>query len=799
MGEMNNTKLFYRQLMRYPWSAKLYRKRLLYMLLTMCGAGVLVHCHRGDNTATAVPTKLPGEVGFNTHIRPILSDRCFACHGPDPYKREAGLRLDIEENAYAVLRESPGVHGIVPGSPKTSGVYLRITSDDETLRMPPASSNLLLNDYEIRLIEKWIRQGAKYEKHWAFLPPKKAPVPEVDDPDWPVNEIDYFVLEGMALRGLKPNGQADKEVLLRRVCTDITGLPPSPEQMDLFGADTAPDAYEKAVDRLLASPHYGEKMALHWLDVSRYADSYGYQDDQRRTQWPWRDWVIHAFNKNLPYSQFLLWQLAGDMLPDASKEQLLATAFARNHKITEEQGVIDEEYRINYVLDRTNTFSKGVLGITMECAQCHDHKYDPITQKNYFELFAFFNNTPDKGLEIGNSRQSKPSKFPFMQIEQHDLSGILHFVNSPDTSSVRVSVMSEMEERRKTHILERGLYDAPAEEVSPGTPEAIYPLDTTRYPRNRIGLARWTISKENPLTARVFVNQVWARIFGRGLVEPVGDFGSQGSLPSHPELLDWLAVDFMENGWDIKRLVRKIVTSATYRQSAQLTDKQYKTDPDNTYLSRAPRVRLPAELIRDHVLASSGLLSEKIGGPSFKPYQPDGIWEVTSSGRGNLKRYVQDHGEELYRRGIYTFIKLTVPPPNMLIFDASNRDQCEVSRMRTNTPLQALVMMNDPIVLEASRVLAGKLLQNKGLSDEARITAAFRRILCRLPDRNETATMNRYYQAEKERYQQHPEDAQAFLDIGEFPHDRRLDSTAHAALMSVVHMLYNLEETIMRN
>lgn len=603
----------------------------------------------------------------------------------------------------------------------------------------------------------------------------------------------------MEARDLSPSEETDRETLLRRVHTDLTGLPPTPEEIDHFVTDTSPDAYEKVVDRLLASPRYGEKMALHWMDVARYADSYGYQDDQWRTQWPWRDWVIHAFNKNMPYNDFLTWQIAGDMFPDASKEQILATGFGRNHKITEEQGAIDEEYRVTYVLDRTNTYSKGILGITMECAQCHDHKYDPFSQKNYFELYAFFNNTPEQGLEISNSRESKPRKFPFIQIDRHDIAGLLTFINNPDTTTLEVSVMSELQERRKSFVLNRGLYDSPGEEVHPSTPESILRLDTSRYPANRMGLAQWTVARENPLTARVFVTQIWNKVFGRGIVETIADFGSQGSLPSHPELLDWLAVDFMENEWNIKRLVRQMVTSATYRQSSEMSQKKRERDPENIYLSRSSRVRMPAELIRDHVLASSGLLSQQIGGPSIKPYQPDGIWEVTSSGRGNLKRYVQDHGDDLYKRGIYTFIKLTVPPPNMLIFDASNRDQCEVTRLRTNTPLQALVMMNDPIILEASRVLTGKLTEESLHGDEERVEMAFRKILCRKPESREMTVLLNYFEQEKARYRETPQDAADFLNVGEFPRSKNKDLIGQAALMSVVHSLYNLEETIMKN
>ncbi|MGV3764166.1 PSD1 and planctomycete cytochrome C domain-containing protein [Parapedobacter sp.] len=741
---------------------------------------------------------LPAVVDYNFHIRPILSDKCFACHGPDKNAREADLRLDTEEGAYKALVETAGMHAIVPGHPDRSEAYRRITSEDETMRMPPVSSNLALSGREVRLIERWIEQGAVYKPHWAFIPPEKAAIPDAGDSGWPANEIDHFVLARMEEIGFKPNAEAERHHLLRRVSFDLTGLPPTEEQLQRFLSDKSANAYEKMVDELMAMPAYGERMAMHWLDVARYADSYGYQDDDIRTQWPWRDWVIHAFNENMPYDRFVTWQLAGDMLPEATKEQILASAFNRNHKITEEGGVIEEEYRVAYAIDKTNTFSKGILGITMECAQCHDHKYDPFSQKNYFQLYAFFNNSLEKGLE--GLVNSGPSKTPRLTITQHDVESILRFINKgDDTSAVSVSVMGERDEVRPTFILDRGLYDSPTERVYPGTPEAILPFDSTAYEPSRLGLAEWAFSKENPLTARVFVNQLWAMVFGRGLVATVADFGNQGELPSHPELLDWLATDFRDNGWDVKRLMKQLVISATYRQSSRVTERQLNEDPENIYLTRSKRLRLPAESIRDLALASSGLLNTEIGGPSIKPYQPDGLWEVTSSGRGALANYVQDHGDDLYRRGMYVFIKLTVPPPNMLIFDASNRDMCEVTRQRTNTPLQALVMLNDPVILEASRVLSGRLMKLKpGAKPGAYIGQAFRRILSRDPSEKELSLMEDYYTSELERYNNAPDAAQAFLAVGEAPQDKAVPVAEHAALMAAVHALYNLEEAITR-
>lgn len=739
--------------------------------------------------------KLPDKVSYNFHIRPILSDKCFTCHGPDANKREAGLRLDLADNAYKHLKENPSAFALVPGKPEESHVFLRISSSDSSEMMPPPSSNLKLSERDIRIIEKWIRQGAAYEPHWAFVPPVKPEVPDVSDDAWPANEIDHFILRTLEDRNLSPNETADAERLLKRAALDITGLPPSLEMMDRFLTDSSPKAWEQVVDELLASPAYGERMAVYWCDVARYADSYGYQDDNLRTQWPWRDWVIHAFNTNLPYDKFITWQIAGDMLPNATLEQVLATGFNRNHKFTEEGGVIDEEYRIEYVTDKTNTVGKGILALTVECAKCHDHKYDPISQKEYFSLFAFFNNTYEKGYE-GDITQSRPAKPPILELSDKEVREILSFINKKDTSSLMVSVMGELDTPRTTHILDRGAYDAPTVAVAPSTPEAVYPF-SDNLPQNRLGLAQWIVDEKNPLTARVFVNRIWQEFFGTGIVATSGDFGMQGELPSHPELLDWLAVDFMENDWDIKRLIRQVVMSSTYRQSAVTTPRKLERDPDNRYLSRAPRFRLSSEFVRDLVLASSGLLVRDIGGPSVKPYQPAGIWEASTSGRGLLANYRQDHGEDLYRRGLYTFIKLTVPPPSHVIFDGSNRDQCEVRRLRTNTPLQALVMLNDPTVLEAARVLAGRLL-DEGTTEREKIEKAFQLIVCRKPTDAEMNVLLEYFAEEKATLAADEAKARKLLDVGEYPKGN-YEPIMHAALMQVISSIYNLEEATTRS
>lgn len=738
---------------------------------------------------------LPDVVSYNFHIRPILSDKCFKCHGPDVSKQKAGLRLDYAKFAYAPLTEMKGAFAIVPGKPEESELYKRIASTDSTYMMPDPESHLgALNAYEIKLFEKWIRQGAKYETHWAFISPKKNPLPAVKDAAFPKNEIDYFILNKQEALGLQHNPEADKERLLKRVSLDLTGLPPSEEMMDAFMANKDPKAYEAVVDEIMNTPQYGEKMALHWLDIGRYADSYGYQDDNIRTQWPWRDWVIHAFNKNIPYDQFITWQLAGDLLPQANKEEILATAFLRNQKYTEEGGIIPEEYRVEYNIDKTKTFGRAIIGLTVECAQCHDHKYDPISQKDYYQLFAFFNNSKEEGFE-GDVTASKPAKKPVLAINQDDIHNLLSFINEKDTNRLIVSVMGDRDTLRKTFILNRGVYDQHTLEVMPSAPKAVLFYDTVKLPRNRLGLAEWTVSKNNPLTARVFVNQMWQEIFGRGIVKTSGDFGAQGELPSNPELLDWLAVDFMDHGWNIKRLMKQIVTSATYRQSSNLIEKNYDKDPENVYLSRAPRLRMQAEFVKDIILESSGLLVKKIGGPSVKPYQPKGLWEAATSGRGVLATYIQDKGESLYRRGMYTFIKLTVPPPNMAIFDASNRDQCEVRRSVTSTPLQALMMMNDPTVLEASRVLAQNLILEKSSFDD-KITKAFHRIICRMPDNKETAILKSYFAEQLQQFRQKKLDADTTIKAGEYPSNDKADVNETAALMKVIITIYNLEEAI---
>ncbi len=744
-------------------------------------------------------------ISYNRDIRPILSDKCFSCHGPDVSKIKAGLRLDLPASAFAELEKNKGHFAIVPGNPEKSELIKRISSNDPAIMMPMPESHLArLTTDEIKLFTKWIEQGAKYEKHWAFLAPVKEALPEVDNSKWVKNEIDPFILEKMEAKGFEPNETASREALIKRAYADITGLAPTYEELNQWRNNSSDNWYAQLLDKLLLKPAYGEKMALLWMDLARYADSYGFQDDNIRSQWPWRDWVINAFNTNMHYDQFLTQQIAGDLLPTASKSSILATAFFRNHKYTEEGGVIEEEYRVSYNIDKTRTYGKAILGVTIECAQCHDHKYDPFSNKDYYQLYAFFNMSKEKGYE-GDVSISTPAKNPKLFITKEEQSKLLSFINHVDTNKLEVSVMGDWKmgdtgKVRPTYILSRGSYDAPTTiEVKPTALESIMPFDTLKYERNRLGLAKWTVEKTNPLTARVFVNFIWQEIFGKGFVKTSSDYGLQGELPSHPALLDWLAVDFMEHNWDVKYLMKKILSSNTYQQSSVVSKKQLEQDPDNLYYTRSPRIRFKAEIVRDWVLGTSGILNPMIGGPSVKPYQPKGVWESTTSGRGVLASYKQDHGPAIYRRGLYTFIKLTAPPPSMMIFDASNRDQCEAKRASTNTPLQALTMLNDPAVLEASRVLAENIsVGNKSLEDK--LEQAFETIVIRKPSRFERNKLMDYCAKQVAFFNGNAPLLKNTLAVGEYQHPtKKYNEAEAAALMKTILILYNLEETITKS
>ncbi len=1040
--------------------------------------------------------ELPDQIDFNYHVKPILSDKCFACHGPDMANQKAGLRLDIAENAYKAL-EGSGKHPVIPGRPGKSEIVSRMLSDDPEVRMPPPEFKVELSEREIATLVKWVEQGAEYKPHWSFIVPKKEELPEVSTKDWVNNEIDYFIGNRLEKEKLKPSQRATKESLIRRLNFDLIGLPPTLQQIQDFVNDTTAQAYEKVVDWLLASPAYGERMAAEWMDVARYADSDGYLDDKHRDFSPYRDWVIEAFNENMSYEKFTTWQLAGDLIENPTQESKLATAFNRLHKRNSEAGIVFEEYRVEYVADRTLSLGKAFLGLSVECARCHDHKYDPISQKDHYELFAFFNSTnelgtavygpgqvPGPSLLLTNKEQEKvlqyidthinvtkkelvsvqneklkgtpvtklknnlevllqqglhkglvaqlnfdsfipkdkktlltksgdkggnmtvvkepelkkgvsgkavffndytaitlPDKVgwfdqsdPFsvsvavfpdtlyeeaslfthceetrlglkgysMHLENNHLKfimarswpsnaiqvktknpiaekewshitvsydglaraeGVHIYVNGKEvpleieinslyksilfrknvhnypfygfTLGVRdkfktlkdggidnlriydrelsalevmydvapeealklvkeekngdfltdfyyisidqeteakrkklqklrkeriqglepikeIMVLGDLPEPRPTYILDRGMYDAPTEEVVPDVPEAIMPFNED-LPRNRLGLTKWLFDKNNPLTARVFVNRLWQMHFGRGLVATSDDFGNQGDLPSHPKLLDWLAVEFMESGWDIKRMHKFIVMSATYQQSSEVRPELLEIDTDNVLLARGPSRRMTAEMVRDNALAISGLLSPKVGGPSVYPYQPEGLWDEISNKPWRY-RYKQEPGEGLYRRSLYTIWKRTSAPPSMQIFDVGDRSVCTVNRRQTSTPLQALVLLNDPQFVEASYVLAENIIEQNGNHAEKQLEQAFQLSAGRAPETVELKLLKKFYSDELERFLAKKEDAMAYLGMGETKIKSTSDPIQVAALATVINGIMNTSE-----
>ena len=725
-----------------------------------------------------VDLSIPEVISYNFDVKPILSDKCYVCHGPDPKAVQGKLRLDQKTDWYRISEEDPEKQIIAPSNIEKSELIDRIRSQRASHQMPPPESNLVLSEREKMIIERWIEQGAQWETHWAYLPPEKATVPNTVDKN--ASEIDQFIYAAQQKVGLKAAQRAPKEILLRRLYFDIIGLPPSVNAIDNFLNDREANAYEKVVDALLSSPAYGERMASNWMDISRYADTNGYQDDTERFMWPWRDWVIHAYNKNMPYDQFVKWQLAGDLLPDATQEQILATGFNRNHMITQEGGVIEEEYRVEYVADRTVTTAKSFMGLTMECARCHDHKYDDLTQKDFFNLYNFFNQLEEKG-RIGYQEIAEPK----IKLTQEMVKKELRFVQWPDSiQEVEVMVMDEVKNLRNTYVLNRGAYDAPTDiETKGGMPENILKFDA-RFSKDRLGLADWLFDVKNPLTARVAINNLWQQFFGSGIVATPTDFGNQGALPSHPALLDWLAVTFMEEGWDTKKMVKRIVMSSTYQQSSRPTELQLKKDPKNEFLSVFPRQKLTAEMIRDNVLVSSGLFVDKLGGPSVKPYQPPGLWDDLTGGStsNSLKRYVMSKDGNQYRRSLYTYWKRTAPPPGMVTFDAATRDYCTVERQKTSTPLQSLILLNDPQVQNAASAIASLILESEIQSDKQRVIAIYRRITGREPSKKTLSEMMDYLE-----------------DIAEIHGDKNRDLPAaellHKSFTSLSLLIYNLDET----
>ena len=748
-------------------------------------------------------------VRFNRDVRPILSENCFGCHGPDAAKRKADLRLDSGALGQAV---------VVAGKPTESELFKRITHADPEERMPPVDSGRALTPGNIETLRTWIEQGGEWGKHWAFIPPKRPTIPPAKNSAWPSGAIDRFVLAKLKRAGLHPSPRADRETLLRRVTFDLTGLPSAPREIDAFLADTSPRAFEKVIDRLLASPRYGERMALDWLDAARYADSHGYSLDRRRVMWPWRDWVIGAFNDNMPFDRFAVEQIAGDLLPDSTVDQQVATGFNRNHSIQSEGGVINEEYRVETVVDRVETTSAVFLGLTFGCARCHDHKYDPISQKEFYEFYALFNNVPETA-HVGNA--DKLADKPFVKlpsaaqreqmdrhraeiaelekksVEEKKLKAARKALAALGQAVPTAMVMGELSPARKTFVLSRGQYDQPSDiEVSAGLPVALgqWPAGA---PHNRLGLAKWIVGAENPLTARVVVNRFWQMHFGTGIVKSSEDFGAQGEWPTHPALLDWLAAEFVRSGWNRKAMHKLIVMSATYQQVSRVSPGLLEVDPANRLFARGPRFRLPAEMIRDHALAASGLLVGRLGGESVRPYQPPGLWDDVVY--ENVPRFVQDHGGKLYRRSLYTYWKRSVPPPNMQAFDAPSREVCVLTRAKTNTPLAALVLMNDPTFVEASRKLAERVLHDGGATAESRLALLHRLVCGRRPTERELDLLRGGLAELQTSFRAEPEAARRLLAVGESPHDPVLDAVELAAYASLANAVLGTDEAITRN
>ncbi|MFN3648307.1 MAG: PSD1 and planctomycete cytochrome C domain-containing protein [Armatimonadota bacterium] len=815
-------------------------------------------------------------VEFNRDIRPILSDNCFACHGPDAGKRMAGLRLDTEQGAKA-QREGRRP-AVAPGNPAGSELIARITSAPAALRMPPAHTGKELSPEEVALLKRWIAQGAPYQAHWSYLPPRRPPLPKVRNEGWVVNEIDRFVLARLEAAGLQPSPDADRTTLLRRVTFDLTGLPPTPAEIDAFLADRSPDAYEKVVDRLLASPRYGERMAVFWLDLVRYADTVGYHGDQEHHISPYRDWVIQAFLDNMPFDRFTREQLAGDLLPNATEGQRIATGYNRLLQTTHEGGAQDKEYLAKYAADRVRNLSVVWMGATVGCAECHDHKYDPYTQKDFYSLAAFFADVQEKGAYPGPDQTPTVRApelevlSPFDRAEAERLETKLARLRQRLAAAAQAgesgeAVRAELEalqarhaevlkRKRKTmitvsvpprtmRVLRRGDWmDEGGEIVQPAVPAFMSGPVGREERLTRLDLARWLTSPEHPQTARVFVNRVWALLFGAGLSRSLEDTGSQGEPPTHPELLDFLAVTFatgdydgldgeterrsdrgtggvraaasrgadsairaqlspslrpsvpLSHPWNIKALIKKVVLSRAYRQSSVVSPLLRERDPENRLLARQGRFRLPAEMVRDTALAVSGLLVERLGGPSARPYQPEGYYSLLNFPR---RTYTADQDDSQWRRGVYMHWQRQYLHPMLRAFDAPSREECTAQRPVTNTPLAALTLLNDPTFVEAARVFAARILRAGGAGDEARIRWAWRQAVSRMPNEREVGALRKLLAANRAIYAADPAAAKELLATGLAPPPAGLEPAEVAAWTAVARALLNLSETISRN
>ncbi|CAN5874770.1 PSD1 and planctomycete cytochrome C domain-containing protein [soil metagenome] len=824
-------------------------------------------------------SKAGADVDFGRDVRPILNKHCVECHGPEQQK--AGLRLDNRRDFFAGGDVGPVVE---PGYGDESELIHRVRSEDDFERMPPKGEGLSAS--EIDLIRAWIDQGANWPEdsdadapatirsdHWSFQPLTRPEPPEVSNPDLVRNPIDAFLLKAIEERNIEPSPEADRRTLIRRLSLDLTGLPPTPEEVETFVEDDAPDAYEALVDRLLASPHYGERWGRHWLDLARYADSDGYEKDSPRPDaFRYRDWVIDAFNQDLPFDQFTIEQLAGDLLPEPTLVQQTAPGFHRNTLTNREGGVDQEEFRVAAVFDRVNTTGTVWLGLTVGCAQCHTHKYDPILQREYYELFAFFNAADETDIPAPNTEEQaayaqakaafdaehKPLKaaveaflndeLPARQadweqslaegqgIEADDKAEPLpvevaealaipveqrieeqksrltdyyrtidaellkrekavaeHAKKAPKPPEAKILTFAERSDPRPTHMLIRGDFLQPGEAVEPGTPGVLHALESESETPNRLDLARWLMAPENPLTARVAVNRTWYHLFGRALVPTVEDFGLQGDPPSHPELLDWLATEYPRLGWSHKALIKTIVLSATYRQSSAIRPELIEIDPQNVWLARQNRFRLEAEIVRDVSLAASGLLSSPVGGPSVRPPQPSGISDLTYAGSA---KWEVSEGADRYRRGMYTFFRRTSPYPMLLTFDAPEANVCDALRERSNTPLQALTLLNDEVFVECAQALARRVFAETDCECvEMRLARAFQLCLSRDPTEDELSILQKLHDGLLEHCRANPESAR--LLAGE-PAPEGVEPAEAAVWVALARTILNLDEFVTR-
>lgn len=801
--------------------------------------------------AVAILAGLLGQVGqanetidFNRDIRPILSDRCFRCHGPDEEARQAELRLDVADNAEGPFQDRDGTPAIAPGDLAGSALWERINTSDADLVMPPVDANLKpLSPAQRALFKEWILGGAEYKQHWAFAPPTLQRVDPVSNRSWSSQRIDRFVMARLEKEGLEPRVSADKRTLVRRITFDVTGLPPTRESIRDFLSDESTDSYERLVDRLMAAPQYGEHMAKYWLDLVRFADTNGIHHDHYREMTPYRDWIIRAFNDNLPFDQFLNFQLAGDLYDEPTLDQQIASGFNRLHLVIDVGTALPEESFHRNVVDRVTAFGTALLGLTVQCAQCHDHKYDPVTQKDFYQLYAFFNNidaspeTPGKGvhapyLELPTQQQrdrrdalddeiaavdlkieelkkslgqteatndsasgkaSDPGESPTSQLEATEKRRE-ELAEQRETLQQQVPVtliMREREEVRPTHMHIRGAYDQLGDEVERATPEFLPPMFGTGQIKTRMDLARWVTSAENPLTARVAVNRFWQQLFGVGLVKTAEDFGIQGGWPSHPDLLDNLAHEFVASGWDVKSLIKSMVMSETYRQSSQADPDLFRSDPENRLLARGSRFRMDSEMIRDQILAVSGLLVPELYGKSVKPPQPPDLWKTVSMASSSTYSFAPDAGKNIYRRSIYSFWKRAMPPPQMTIFDAPTRESCIARRERTNTPLQALVLMNEEQYFKAARHMALDLLRRGASTDRQRLERVYESITSKLPDDAELSILENHlnvlraaYVADAQLAEELTADAASIDDVA------RSDLAAYTMM---INSLFNLD------